>query len=267
VFSPAAGGSNAALPDDFGGAVTRAAIITGVLGAALLGASSLLPSAQVWSSLTPGNCAEYCEASQRCGELASRAAVQQPLNTWSNLAYVFFGLEVLLMTGAGMVDVLFALSMLVLGIGSLLFHATVMLEFQWLDVAGMYFVLVALIAAACDALWAPSRRGLIAAAVAADILLAAFKWRINTWIAIPGLGLCVTAQLWMMARRSSQSTGRLFAALALLAIGFLLQRLDVHRTLCWPESRIFQGHALWHVLTATALWLSYRFARPAEPRA
>jgi hypothetical protein len=51
-------------------------------------AAARLPSAEAWSDLTPAVCNEYCERSTHCGPLASRDAIQQPLNAWSNLAFL-----------------------------------------------------------------------------------------------------------------------------------------------------------------------------------
>lgn len=43
--------------------------------------------------------------------------------------------------------------------------------------------------------------------------------------------------------------------LVLAATGF--RQLDVAGVLCSPESRVYQGHALWHVLCAASLGTAF----------
>jgi len=51
------------------------------------------------------------------------------------------------------------------------------------------------------------------------------------------------------------------ALLAVAVVVFLLSRTD--RPLCYPEFLV-QGHALWHCLTATTLWLWGRASPPTR---
>jgi len=43
----------------------------------------------------------------------------------------------------------------------------------------------------------------------------------------------------------------------LFAAAFLVRQLDVDHIGCHPESFLYQGHALWHLLTAAALGASF----------
>ena len=216
-----------------------------------------LPSAEAWAGLTPGDCAEYCEASDRCGPLAARAAVQQPANTWSNLAFVFVGcLALARRVTPG--SVAFAFSCLVLGTGSLLFHATVTRELQWLDVAGMYVALGAVAARAVrEGFGLPWRRVLPAWALVSSLLVA-FKWMLNTTAVMGGLALVAAAGMgrWLRAGKGSPLLAAL--PLVLLAAGYGIRELDVKRVVCDPASPL-QGHALWHVLSAASLYAAWRF--------
>jgi hypothetical protein len=225
-------------------------LVISAVGALLV---TQLRSAEVWSGLTPGVCAEYCEASTRCGTLASRAAIQQPLNAWSNLAYLFVGALALrrpLRPSAA----LFSASCAVLGIGSFLFHAAVTTEFQWLDMVGTYAVLVAVVARGAVVACGVAERVAMGAALAADLLFAVFKWQINAFIALPALLVAVSVPMAFVV-----NTGRLAASTALLLMGvaFALRQMDVAHIGCLPDSRLFQGHALWHILTAASLGAAY----------
>jgi hypothetical protein len=215
-----------------------------------------LPSAEVWADLTPAVCNEYCERSTHCGPLASRPAIQQPLNTWSNFAFLFVGLLAwrapLRPTAA-----LFTISCGVLAVGSFLFHATVTREFQWLDMVGTYAALIAVVARGFVAAFGVAESVAVAGALALDAFFAIFKWRIDAFIALPLLILAITVPMARVVIADRASVRAALVPVVLFAVAVLLRQLDVSGSLCSPESRVFQGHALWHVLAATALGASY----------
>jgi hypothetical protein len=223
-----------------------------------------MPSAAVWSPLTPGDCQEYCEASTRCGPLAERAAVQQPLNAWSNAAFLFVGL-LALRRPRKPTAWLFALSCIALAVGSFLFHATVTREMQWLDMVGTYAALVAVLASGAVTAFGLPALPVVAAALVADALFAAYKWAISAWIALPLLMAAASVPIALVASRGERSVRSALAPGLLLAVALLARQLDVAGIACDPESRVWQGHALWHVLTAASLGcaFSYLDRRPA----
>ena len=55
-------------------------------------------------------------------------------------------------------------------------------------------------------------------------------------------------------------TGYLWAAIALLAVGFVVWNLDLRGLWCDPDSLV-QGHALWHTLTALSGGAMYLYLR------
>lgn len=229
-------------------------------------AATRLPSAEVWADLTPGVCNEYCERSTDCGPLASRAAIQQPLNTWSNFAFLFVGL-LAWRTPLRPTAALFTISCGVLAAGSFLFHAAVTREFQWLDMVGTYAALVAVAARGFVAAFGVAEAVAVAGAVVVDALFAIFKWRIDAFIALPVLILAITVPMARVVTAGRASVRAALAPLALFGVAVLLRQLDVSGSLCSPESRVFQGHALWHVLAAAALGASYFcFEAPQTPQ-
>ena len=215
-----------------------------------------LRSAEVWSGLTPGVCAEYCEASTRCGLLSSRAAIQQPLNAWSNLSYLFVGALALrrpLRPSAA----LFSASCAVLGVGSFLFHAAVTTEFQWLDMVGTYAVLVAVLARGVVVAFGVAERVAMGVALAADLLFSIFKWQVDAFIALPALIVAVSVPMASLVRAGRRAVSTALLPLLLMGVAFALRQLDVAHIGCFPDSRLFQGHALWHILTAASLGAAY----------
>lgn len=221
------------------------------------------PDATVWQGLTPADCAEYCEAHTRCGALAARAAIQQPLNSWSNAAFVFVGL-LAVRTRPRLLAWLFAASALVLGVGSFLFHASVTREMQWLDMVGTYAVVVAIGALGLQRLGV--RAGAAAAlALGLDALFAIFKWRIDGAVALPLLVLAAAVPMALLVRAGRGSARAALLPLALLVAATLLREADVRRVLCWPDSALFQGHAVWHLLCAASLAAAWHFLAGLAP--
>jgi hypothetical protein len=223
------------------------------------------PSGALWAGLTPGDCAEYCEAHTRCGPLATRPSVQQPLNAWSNAAFVFVGL-LALRTRPRSLALLFAASALTLGVGSFWFHASVTREAQWLDMVGTYAAVVAIGALGIERLGVRAATALLLA-LALDAVLAVFKWRIDSRVVLPLLVVAVSLPPVLAVRAGRGSARAALLPLGLLLAATLAREADVRRALCRPDSLLFQGHALWHVLCALSLGATWRFLAVLPPRA
>ncbi len=237
---------------------SRALVVTLAVGSVAALAVSPFASGDVWSSLTPGDCAEYCEHSFRCGLPATRSVVQQPLNAWSSLAYLFVGLLTLgSTTRRSATTWLFATSCAVLAVGSFGFHATVTRELQWLDMVGAYGVLVAVAARGFTRAFAVDERRAVVAALAVDALIAVCKWRLDSGVVLPLLVVVAGVPFVRLVRAGLRSIVAGAWPLLLGGAAVALRTLDVSRALCWPDSAVFQGHALWHVLTAAALGVGF----------
>lgn len=244
-------------------AILALAATTG-LGLAVAAVLLPLPSAAVWSGLTPGDCAEYCEASVRCGALSLRRAIQQPANTWSNLAYAFVGfLAVFRRSTPG--SVVFAFSCVLLALGSLLFHATITREFQWLDVVGMYVALAAVAARGLHDGFGVRWSWALAAWAVVSLGLARFKWQLNTTVTMVVLAGVAAAAMARRVRVGAETVATALLPLGLLAAGYGVRALDVNRTFCDPDAWI-QGHAIWHLLAAASLHTAWCFFDAGQAR-
>ncbi len=239
--------------------------LAGTLALVVVGAVvfAAFPDGTLWSAMTPANCAEYCEAHTRCGPLETRPSVQQPLNSWSNAAFVFVGL-LALRTRPRALAVLFAGSTGSLGVGSFLFHAAVTRETQWLDMVGTYAAVVSVAAFAWHKVGV--RAGVaLALALVVDVLIALFKWQIDAWVALPLLVLAAAVPMALAVRAGRGSARAALLPLGLLLVAVALREADVRRVLCWPDSLFFQGHAIWHVLCAASLGASWHFVARLAP--
>ncbi len=113
--------------------------------------AALSSSDYSWASWKPASCMPvhcFCEAI-RSGVIA------QPANTWSSFGFVLVGLLVIgqsgedvrqrrsnLMTSQRAYPLLFGMTLIVIGLGSAFYHASLTFAGQFFDVMGMYLVAV-----------------------------------------------------------------------------------------------------------------------------
>jgi len=230
----------------------------------------------------------------KCGfnEALHGSIYRQRANTLSNLAYVLVGLYVIAYAWWDYrrptkesdpyavrhpaLMVLFGVTCIELGIGSGLMHAA-MTPWGWkLDVLGMIAPLSVLVALHC-ARWVPSiplygRRwptwpvsGFLAVTIS---IFFAFNDRIATagnvayggFIGVVGAGMAVEH----FFGKTSQQYRWLVLSFITLVLAFTIWNLDKARQFSLPDSW-FQGHALWHLLTAITLGSAAVFYRSEVP--
>lgn len=222
-------------------------------------------SANCW----PDNC--FCEAIQP-------GAVAQPANTWSSLSFVCVGIAILLSAigerssslrdaanrenkifaaGAGAV---YSFSVLLIGLGSAFYHASLSFVGQFFDLLGMYLLITFVILhnlARIRKLPAPGFAGWF---VISNLVLAYFLVDFSELRRYIFGGLVIAAlSLEFLARpkkKPAPQSPYLQLAMTSFGLGFLVWILDITKILCEPTSWL-QGHALWHVLGAIAAGLLF----------
>ncbi len=205
-------------------------------------------------------------------------------NTWSNLACVFVGLYAIALglhdrtrkraaCNGYLVDtpalsILFGVGCCYLGFASGLFHASLTRWGQQLDVASMYAPLLALIAISLGKLWSIARPNavnlwplLAVGAVAASVYFYIYKWEMSSVRVLSTL-IVLTAVLrspiYFLQPRYSFRWLALSGAALVLAV--ICRQTDVAGNFSGPDAW-FQGHAIWHVLTAASLGFVYLYDR------
>ena len=199
-------------------------------------------------------------------EQIGQGLLAQPANTLSSLAYVLAGLLILgraavARPGARVAPVVYALTVIGVGIGSAAFHGPMPAWGRFghdLSIAAVLaFVIGYDVALARGASTNTGLAMVVALTGACALVLALSPDAGNALDAVLVVGAVVAE---MGASRSAAGRaapdGRLWILIVgVVAIGALLNALGrTDAPLCEPDSPV-QLHALWHVLTAFVLWL------------
>lgn len=226
-----------------------------------------------WSRFASATCTEtrcFCEMPR------NGALLLQPANSLSSLGFVFIGFLMILMArsrdwisalpplSASMLGV----AAIIVGIGSVLLHATLTLWGQFFDVLGMYLVSGFFLVSAL-AKWrsTPDRRAMIYYALLCIVLVAILYAlpEVRRWLfAVILLAAIVLELVFARPLRPQVRTGYYVAGLVANIVAFTIWNLDQRGQLCAPDS-LLQGHAIWHLLGAVALWFAFLYYRSEWP--
>lgn len=153
---------------------------------------------------------------------------------------------------------------ILVGLGSMLFHATLTLWGQFFDVLGMYlisgFLLVSALAKWRDI---PDRRAVVYYLILCSVLVAILFLmpEVRRWLYAVVLVTAIILELgFARPLRDRVETRFYFYGIAANVVAFTIWNLDQTGQLCAPHS-IFQGHAIWHLLGAVALWFVFLYYR------
>jgi hypothetical protein len=223
----------------------------------------------------------YCEASRD-------GWIKQPANTWSYLGYVLAGLLVGFFAGrdsAGgtasakpnrmratfLYPALYASIAVFIGPASMALHATTTVNGGKIDVFSMYlwatFVLAYALTRVRDL---SERRFLILFGGVSAFLVVQLLFDIpaisGTAIFATILAAYAVLESWIVARAPKGRYDRipLYVAIGAFALAFSIWILShTGAPLCDPHS-LFQGHAVWHLLTAVSVGAFYFFYRSED---
>jgi len=185
-------------------------------------------------------CREWNESKIRsnCTPGKELTGIAEPVNAWSNLAYIIGGAVAFILSGT-LSSVIFALSMTALGIGSFLYHAIPSRKSARLDHFGIYAVFSSLLLLALGAI--SLMAGLVSWAFAYK-----FSHRIETDLNATTGVVGILAFLAV-----GISTMSLFG-LGFIGVAFIVWHLDIRG---WLLGRY--GHGIWHILTAIGITLLF----------
>src|SRR5258708_25688993 len=217
-----------------------------------------------WATWQPATCRPdhcFCEAIRG-------GAVAQPADTWSSLGFVLVGLLIAHTPSRGDHNPMaayrriYGYALVLIGLGSAFFHASLTFAGQLMDVSGMYVLITFALLYGLARIYRTRRVKFMVAYVGTNILLFLVQ------AMIPGVRRYVFALLVIGVlgveiyrhRKSVMSIQSkwLWRAAGIMAIAFAIWVLDITKTVCAPYG-VVQGHAIWHLLRAVATFCLYRY--------
>lgn len=211
-------------------------------------------------SVNPDACGEYCEYKNQCTEIKAESALvqipAQPMNTWSNLAFLVVGLLALRKRKDAAAR-WFAISCTVLCLGSGAFHSFLTLAGQRWDVIGMFFVFNFLAVYAMFVTHKLKGFGFaVGLSAVISVAMAFFVADLSSTRVLAIASVFIVGHLVLAVIDKTASIKEILKALAPFGLAFLFRQLDVSGTLCNPTS-MFQGHAVWHIFAAWGIYEIY----------
>lgn len=210
---------------------------------------------------------KWCEAT-RC------SWVSEPANTGSNVGYLAVAVAFwrMVRSARNAAARLFVSTAALMGLCSLVYHASNNYLSQVLDFVGMFLYVYLLVRINLVRVWPSLRRwqtaiywALVIGSVALVHTMYVLELRFQLLIAGAVLVLIAT-ELVMMRRGDWQRYRYRYFGLSVLLIvvaqGFSLA--DLSRAWCHPENVVLHGHALWHLLSAVSIFFSFLHYRQLE---
>jgi predicted membrane channel-forming protein YqfA (hemolysin III family) len=257
----------------------------GLLGSGLLLGIALsldfVLDSSVWTGMKVSQSAvtvEYCEFNH------PERLFHQPINTYSNLIYFFYGLlvfqlalkdlKLLELKGVNSVrsssylSILLAANFIYLSFGSAFFHSSLTWIGQRIDMNATYGLTLSLICIGLVQVLVKkqlTKQIQVGLVVGMLLLMAGFlplALQISSSILLPSLFLILLVLgIINYIQYPAQRIPLLgLLSFVLLAVAIQIRSMDVAKINCDPMS-IWQGHALWHFLTATSSLCMYLYFR------
>lgn len=193
--------------------------------------------------------------------------ISEPANTWSNLLYIIFGLYLIYRTYKSENRELkwFGPAMTLMGIGSLIYHASNNYLTQIFDFLGMYLLVFWMLVINMRRIHWITKKHYVAVYAALCILctlIIHFMYmngiKFQLIVAISAFVL-VGTEVWAMKKYPQELNSRkvFWIAVVFIAAAETFSLLDVNGVICDPHNHFVQGHAIWHILAAIGLYIAY----------
>ncbi|SOE23884.1 Per1-like [Spirosomataceae bacterium TFI 002] len=256
--------------------IIKSAIFTATMWLFWLLANSLLPPT-IWEGMQLSKSAltvEYCEFNN------PKQFFHQSINTYSNLAYFFFG-SIILFTGIAdkrrmgnflsnfsWLSIITGACMIYLSFGSAFFHASLTWIGQRVDMNGTYGITIVLAVIGFVHLFKAqfqssiSQKWLSFGLLAFILAFYEIALHVSSGVVVPVLILA--SLIFMLVEyfknRSKKSILLISLSMIIIVVAVKVRSWDVQKIGCDPLS-YFQGHSLWHLLTAMSSFVTYSFYR------
>jgi hypothetical protein len=230
-----------------------------------------------WEGWRPATCMP-----DRCFcERIHDGAIRQPVNTWSNLAFILVGLLVINTAIRDLSQAwrsessnpmqtqliypgVYGVTTILIGIGSMLYHSSLAFVGQAVDVISMYLLTSFMGLYNLSRMRRMSNGAFLACYLLVNVTLAfvSVEWPVLRRYIFLMLVLAVLVSEGVVRRKRQPRMNVAFLNAALISLvgAFAIWTLDITQVICAPDSW-FQGHALWHVLMATLIGFIYLYYR------
>lgn len=243
---------------------------------------SLAELPYLWELMKPATCMpDHCFC-----EPVMHGVIRQPINTWSNLAFILAGALTVIVAMGDLASPLakrentnpmrsrwiypgmYAYAAALIGLGSMLYHASMVFTAQVADILGMYLLSTFMVLYNLSRAYKLKGRTFFGSFVGINIALGIVStaWPVSRrpiFIAILVL-ILLSETLARKMVSSHLSMNMLLAALASLVIACVSWLLDTNGIFCLPDSWM-QLHSLWHIGMASAIWFLYLYYRSEQP--
>jgi Ceramidase len=194
------------------------------------------------------------------------SVIAEPANTWSNLAYLFVAVGLYFYTRRDTNRTLrfWAPAAFLVGITSLVYHATVAFVTQVLDFWGMYFFFALVL------LLNLLRMGKLAketffrtlyvtifSLTALTVAIARMHLPVQGIVGVMIVLILITETLASRGASTPINHKWLAASLFFIAVAAGFSASDASGMRCDPKDHVFQGHAIWHVFGSISLGLAH----------
>lgn len=232
-----------------------------------------------WDGYSPAACIDsgcWCEA-PRIG-----AWILEPVNTWTNLAFVLMGFYMLwavfikkdfkYQSVNARYPLIFALGLIATGLGSFFFHASRSFEWQWFDLMGMYILSLYFLLFNFVRSGKIHHSGNIIKNFQSLFFLGLAICGVITYY-FPGFGrylfgiqILFTFIHTILIQRTGLHANKgkyLAIAAVLFVVAVTAWNIDRMRIICHPYA-LMNGHGIWHLLDAFAAYYLYRYFTSGE---
>jgi hypothetical protein len=249
------------------------------------------PLSYSWAGWRPATCMPdgcFCEP-------VRPGAIRQPVNTWSNLAFVLTGLFVI---GIGLYDLtqasrsgtfnpmrhkfvypaVYGIVTILIGMGSIFYHVSLAFAGQVVDIISIYLLTSFMLLYNLSRTRPMGNEAFVGLYLLLNVLLGYISIRVPVLRRYIFLALLVAVLVSEVIvrrkrlivrrkrlivrrkRRPRMKVAFMVAALVSLVLGCTAWILDVTRVVCAPDSWL-QGHAMWHVFMAAVIGFMYLYYR------
>lgn len=245
----------------------------------------ILPEEGQWADLTSHRCDEFCENSHDCDHtMEDRPTVQQPVNAYTNLAYIWYGLVPMVFFRIDLGTFMYFCASTLLAIGSFMFHASVStfwasMDGSWMFTYGWALIFHGVFVVLCVP-WKLLAPILVALFVAIPLKRGQMKNDLQLVMAgmfvvvVILVAILVLARIYMIVarqpkKRASDTCSKTWCYKTLqisiiLGVALIPATISGFATFVWDMDRrkewcnpasAWQWHGVWHILTGLAsLW-------------